>query len=266
MAKTIAGNDDEVRMDGFVAHNNVWNAGAVPNGKSYSQTITVPDTHDPAGTTIKWSFPDGNPSEARWWEAPWDKYPVLSYPTLTAGRDTWEDYATTNKEFPVQVKDVKSLKVDFDYDLGKNPEGHNVAFSLWTKPDPNAVGQNIQDEVMVWVHTGWFGPDGKDTAVFSDGLGTAHIFHEPEENNSVGRNWDYTAVQYDKDIRSGQLDLGGIIDRLEKTGVLKGDDWISGVQLGAEVTNGSSSLTVNNLDVNLTTHGLSNPPPNTWTW
>ena len=48
--------------------------------------------------------------------------------------------------------------------------------------------------------------------------------------------------------------------------MLKGDDWISGVQLGAEVTNGSSSLTVNNLGVNLTTFGLSNAPADNWTW
>ena len=106
MAETITGNDDEIRLDGFVAHNNVWNAWGVREGADYTQSITVNDTRTPSGTTMKWDFPDGNPSEERWWEDPWSEYPVVSYPTLTAGRDTWEDYDTTHKEFPVQVKDV----------------------------------------------------------------------------------------------------------------------------------------------------------------
>ena len=266
MAQTITGTDDEIRMDDFVAHNNVWNAWNMENGKDYSQSITVPDTQDVSGTTMNWDFPDGNPSSERWWENPWSEYPVLSYPTLTAGRDTWEDFDTTHQEFPVQVKDVKDLKVDFDFDVGSNPEGHNVAFSLWTKPDPNAVGQNIQDEVMVWVHTGWFDPDGQVIDTYSDDLGTARIFSQPEESNTVGRTWDYTAVQYDQDIHSGQIDIGAIVKDLENKGILNSEDWISGVQLGAEITHGSSSLTVDELAVDLTTNGISDPPPDNWVW
>ncbi|MBP2295521.1 GH12 family glycosyl hydrolase domain-containing protein [Azospirillum rugosum] len=228
-----------------MATNNVWDPGNLVNGKDFNQSITFNNPETPNGTVMSWSWPY-DPSKP----LTYNNYPVKSYPTLIVGQSPWEDTPSTSQNFPVQVGGINDFKVSYSFGLSGDQNLYNVAFSFWVGPDPSSGTQGVADEIMVWVHTGFFTPDGSQIGSFKDSNGSGQISNVP-----VGkRDWEYTAYEYGKDTLSGTIDVGAILKDLTARGILDKNQYLLDMEVGSEVAAGRGGLTVNSLSYTLNGH------------
>lgn len=244
---TLSGNYDTFNANAWVASSNVWNPGRYQNGRDFAQTIKVQDASFPDGTSISWSWPYDSGRALTY-----ANYPVRAYPELTYGTSPWSKTPSTNVDLPARISDVKNLDIKYDFGITGDPRLYNVAFSLWVSDDPSKGLAAVKDEVMVWLHTGYFSPAGQPVAKLTDQNVAATLWSKKDFSGGVGTNpvnWEYTVLQYDKDQLAGTLDVDGLMKTLVDRGVLAKDDWLLGVQIGSEVTAGRGSLDVKNLAV-----------------
>ena len=249
---TLSGNNDRFAANGWAASSNVWNPGGYQNGRDFTQTITT-GTAFPGGTTISWNWPYDSRRALTY-----DNYPVRAYPELTYGTSPWGGPSTT-ANLPARIGDVRNLDITYDFATTGDPRLFNVAFSLWISDDPSKGLAGVTDEVMVWLHSGYFTPAGDKVATLTDKTGAATLWSKKNFNGGVDTNqtdWDYTAVKYDKDQLSGTFDVDGLMKTLVDRGIVAKDDWLLGVQVGAEVAAGRGSL-----DMKTLAASFAGPPP-----
>ncbi|WP_448207597.1 GH12 family glycosyl hydrolase domain-containing protein [Azospirillum sp. sgz302134] len=278
---TLSKNTDSFKSHGWVASSNVWNPGAYKNGKDFTQKIAIKDATFPNGTQITWSWPYD-----RHRALTYDNFPVRAYPELTYGVNPWSSAPSTTATLPARISSIKNLDIAYDFGITGDKNLYNVAFSLWISHDPAKGLQGVTDEVMVWVHNGYFTPAGHQIAKLQDPKlqdpklqdpgGSATLWNQKNFDAEVKTNpvkWEYTALKYDKDQLSGTLDVDALMKTLVDRGTLSKDDWLLGVQVGAEVAAGHGTLDVKHLAVNFvgpspkpsapltTAAALALPPP-----
>lgn len=262
---TLSGNYDRFAANGWAVNSNVWNPGRYQNGRDFTQTITIPDattqgantqgTAFPSGTSISWNWPYDSQRALTY-----DNYPVRAYPELTYGASPWGNAPSTTVNLPARISDVQNLDIGYSIGITGDPRLYNVAFSLWISDDPSKGLAGVKDEVMVWLHSGYFTPAGQQVAKLTDQTGTATLWNKKDFSGGVDTNpvnWEYTAVKYDKDQLTGTFDVDQLMKTLVDRGIVAKDDWLLGVQLGSEVTAGAGSLDIANLAVNF----MGPPPP-----
>ncbi|MCW2244258.1 GH12 family glycosyl hydrolase domain-containing protein [Azospirillum canadense] len=200
---------------------------------------------------MSWSWPYDSSKPLTY-----NNFPVKSYPTLIVGKSPWENTPSTSQNFPAKVSGIDDFKVSYSFGLVGNQNLYNVAFSFWVGPDPSSGTQGVADEIMVWVHTGFFTPDGSVIGSFKDSNGTAQITNSSSEK----RGWEYTAYQYSKDALSGTIDVGAILKDLTARGIVDKNQYLLDMEVGSEVAAGRGGLTVNSLSYTLNNHSdTSNP-------
>ncbi|BBC70957.1 conserved hypothetical protein [Altererythrobacter sp. B11] len=226
---------------GWYVHNNAWGSGQLVEGVDYTLDSVYSRDDMTSGTEFTWSYPYGTKSA----------YNILAYPEVSFGVNPKAavghkgNPTDTAAVFPVQVDDIASLKIDFDVSFSGTVSGFNVSYDIWLTDKPFGGRESITNELMVWLHTGDFPPVGKVVGTYTQDGQTASIYHEGT----------YTAVVFDKDWPSGQLDMVALLGTLEKLGIVSSDEYLASINLGAEVVFGNGSLTVNNLDFTLETRG-----------
>ncbi|MBP2296482.1 GH12 family glycosyl hydrolase domain-containing protein [Azospirillum rugosum] len=269
---TLSGNYDRFAANSWAVNANVWNPGRYQNGRDFTQTITIPDatipnTTIPGATTQATAFPSGTTLSWNW---PYDSgraltynnYPVRAYPELTYGASPWGNAPSTTVNLPARIGDVGNLDIGYNFGIAGDPRLYNVAFSLWISDDPSKGLAGVTDEVMVWVHSGYFSPAGQQVAKLTDQTGPATLWNKKVFSGGVDTNpvdWEYTVVKYDQDQLAGTFDVDALMKTLVDRGIVAKDDWLLGVQVGSEVTAGVGSLSIANLAVNF----MGPPPPPT---
>ncbi len=251
---TLSGNAERFDANAWTASTNVWNPGRYQNGKDFTQTISAQSSDFPNGTQITWNWPYDSSRPLNY-----VNYPVRAYPELIYGTDPWSNEPSSTVNLPAKISDIKNLDVSYDFGITGDKNLYNVAFSLWITDDPAKGLQGVTDEVMVWVHTGYFSPAGQEVATIQDKNGPATLWNKKDFSGGVEGNpvdWEYTVMQYDKDFLSGTIDLDTLLKNLADRGILDPNDWLLGVQVGAEVTAGRGSLDVKKLAVD-----FMGPPP-----
>ena len=250
MTTTLAGSADRLEARGWAASSNVWNPGGYRNGKDFKQTIAIDEATFPNGTVISWNWPYDSRRALTY-----ENYPVRAYPELTHGVNPWNGKPSTSTDLPARIADLPNFDVTYKVGLTGAKNLYNVAVSLWIGDDPKKGIEGVTDEVMVWLHSGYFTPAGKPVATLTDAQGKATLWNEPVFSGGVDGNpvdWEYTVLQYGDDRLAGTLDLDGLLDELQDRGIVSGTNWILGFQFGAEVVAGTGSMTVEQLAVDFT--------------
>jgi serralysin len=248
-ATSAALNGGEAQMVGASQHyashgygvlNNVWNPGSMVAGADYTIDSTFNKADLSAGTTFSWSFPVVT-----------DLYsPIRAYPEVILGYSPFDTTKFTPKSEgfnPVQVSDVSSLVLDYDVSYRGNVSGFNVAFDIFFTSELGGGASTITNELMIWVHKGSFDPYGKVLGTYSNGDITGKIY--VDQSGSA----NYIALVLDKDAPQGSIDTADVLVKLQEMGLVSANEYIATIQLGAEVTSGGGSLTINDLDVTVTT-------------
>ena len=251
---TLSGNAEQFNANGWTASTNVWNPGRYQNGEDFTQTISAQSGDFPNNTKITWNWPYDSNRPLNY-----ANFPVRAYPELIYGADPWSKGPSSTVDLPAKISDVKNLDISYDFGITGDKNLYNVAFSLWISDDPAKGLQGVTDEVMVWVHTGYFSPAGQEVAKIQDKNGPATLWTKKDFSGGVEGNpvdWEYTVMQYNKDLLAGTIDLDALLKNLADRGIVDRNDWILGVQVGAEVTAGRGSLDVKKLAVDFV-----GPPP-----
>jgi Ca2+-binding RTX toxin-like protein len=224
--------------NGWYVLNNAWGAGGLTEGTDFTINSAYNKADLTAGTTFNWSFP-----------LTADNYqPIKAYPEVIFGVSPYGNvYNATDKAnvFPLQVSDIVSLTADYSVTHSGNSGGYNVAYDIWLTSVPHGNQTTVTNEVMVWVHKGDFPPFGDVVGTYTNGDFHATVYH----------TGTYTAVVADQDWNAGTLDVAHLLSALGEMGIVSDSEYLASIELGAEVTSGTGSLTINNLDLNVQSHG-----------
>ncbi len=224
------GDWDEFRLRTRIYMNNVWNKG---NVTGYENCIMrrVVDGADQYGW--RWSWPPSIDD-------------VRAYPKIVYGRTPWESRSTT-PQLPKRISSLAHLEVD--YEAYMTAEGaFNLAFSMWVASDNPPSPQDELHEIMVWVDWQGFYPSGEQDHVADgeiDGSGFSLYVRQHENAPAVHPSLigqKYLGFALHTDRFSGLLDLGAFLDYLVENGHVPDDHYLTHVELGNEVMNGTGEL------------------------
>ncbi len=225
----------------YWALNNVWGAGKLVNGIDYTESISFDPSTFPDGVTMSWNWPAATS--------------VLAYPEIVYGtQQSMPAPAGVTMPAPTQVANFTNLSAQYSFSISGQTNNFDVGFDLWLTSQPNS---GIKDELMVFVHDPWGSANGASNI---GSLNNSGIYVSYNWGNAT-QSWTYVQLVPSADSLSGTISFSDILKTLMWNGVLTGKEYISGIELGAEVGGGSGSLTVNNLsyqwDANQTITGTS---------
>jgi Ca2+-binding RTX toxin-like protein len=228
----ITGPDGYTSNHGWIMINNVWNRDGIIYNQDYQITGSYNNLSLVNGATFNWKFPIN--------DKPWTV--VRAYPDLLFGASPWgRSEADPSYVFPIEIQNLKALTTNFAFVPGGAVDGYNVAYDIFFTSKPDGGVSSITNELMIWLHKGHLVPYGEQIGTYTDGLFSAKIYH----------SGTYTAVVADNDTTAGTVDVAKIIYKLEDLGVLSPCEYLTSIQFGAEVVEGTGSLTVNQLTMNV---------------
>ncbi len=217
--------------------NNTWNRAAA--GKGFEQTVFVEDV---AGkNTIGWR-----------WRAPWHLLPrVVSQPEIVCGNKPWDPKTRPDAGFPFRAG-TKRMSVDFDVRLRARGV-YNMAFSLWGVSAIPAARGGITHEIMIWVDSARQSPAGQRVDSMSVNGTTYDVYIEKHQKDASGENansWTYVAFVAQKPVLHGPLEISEFIDYLLRRGTLNTTHYLTSLEFGNEVSQGSGITEIQNFAIN----------------
>jgi hypothetical protein len=242
---TLGGANGEYDLNGWYVENNIWDSSVL--GLGYVLNGTYNALNPTSGLKYSWNF-GALPDDGYYW--------VHAFPNVGFGQDAWSTGLPAEaKPFPLSIASLSKYLVNYDLSFGGVTDGYNVAFEMYLTSSPGGGAQSITNEVMVWVHNGGWDPAGAPVGSFSDANYSGQIYSYPIYESGVHAN--YTAILTDTDDPSGTIDLKAIMQKLKTLGIITGNEYISNIQLGAEVAAGQGSLAINKLQLDIQPGGAA---------
>jgi hypothetical protein len=170
------------------------------------------------------------------------------YPSVRVGGSPWE---TSNcQDFPTKLGDIHSLTLDVDYSYPTVPSGsfdfaYDVFLSDTNKP---SASPHPEAEVMIWIQGTAKQPASAYKGDFQDGPNTYSLYSWTMPS---GRQY-FSFLLKGAAIYQGShtVDAKGLLDKLS----LDPNWYVTGIELGNEVYNGSGKIEISRLSVNLNGH------------
>jgi Ca2+-binding RTX toxin-like protein len=245
MARKILRDDwDEYAKGDYTVVNNPWNNGNLVNGEDYTQTVTF-DTKDlTRDVRFDWDWPE--------------KGHVLAYPEIIVGYKPWGKTGTNI--INASISDIRNFDVSHRLAIGGETGLFNVAYDLWLTDKPLGGQNSITTEVMIWPHKGGPTDFGSEAFVgtYRQGGTTFDIFtyaHMGDSSGDSGHTWRYVAFVPRDDILIGTVDVQDVLIELVERKLISEKDYVTGYEIGAEVTGGKGHLTVKHISHDFETYG-----------
>lgn len=174
----------------------------------------------------------------------WDYYAhdetggVLAYPCIIAGVHPWS--ALKVPPWPIKIgEDIGQLVVN--YAVRTEATGRrNLAIDAWIIDGSAPSEKAIAAELMVWLDSE-YSPTPAGSIIDDSGEFQVWV---------GGTNWPIVSYVQRKKSSSGSVLLGLLINNYLSRGVLPGDYYLSSVELGNEIWNGSGSTIIDEFSVN----------------
>jgi hypothetical protein len=250
---TISGPGASATLLGWQLQNNPWGAGSLVYGTDYTMAITYNDKNLANNPTFSWTYPAPNAS---------NRYTVYAYPEIMFGGSPWWGNSDTRDPlavFPLSMADLTSLTIKYNVTMTGDDGGHNVAFEIWLTDTKGGGSAAITNEVMVLFHLGTMYSTDPGAGTFASGTYTGTIYN----NLNWASGWTFTTVQPGTtgqpgaDELSGSFDLAVLLAQLKGQGIITGNEYICGLEFGAEVSTGTGTLTFNQLEYDVLSNGLN---------
>ncbi|QUT07083.1 hypothetical protein KFK14_06575 [Sphingobium phenoxybenzoativorans] len=219
----------------YFAYASPWCATYDPSlavGSNIVDTISILRSTFPNDVVISAKVPDNYPTVSR--------CGVYGYNAITFGH-----YLTVNsaaKMQPMQVKDIRTLSMQFDMSLSGDGEFNILAESFLTGA---AKDFGTKLEIGFYTHST---PRSASFARSGTPIGT-YV-------DNAGRSWTVTKVDDfvmflhgSGDLLTGMLDIKGAYTFLMNRGVLTGNEWFNGVSLGMEPMRGNGVAAIHTWSV-----------------
>ncbi len=208
-------------------YNNQWGRGEVPNG---TQEIYYNSDSD---NGWRWKWPSSTAS-------------VKGYPSAVTGWH-WTAGYTPNSGLPVKLSAHKRVDTNVSYAF-KNATGvYNASYDLWFHTTNAATWANAPtDEVMVWLNrSGGAMPTGsyKETVTLAGTQWDLYVGHVS--------SWNVYSFVRKVPTTSASLNMTNFTDYLVNKQYLSKDKYLSSVEFGTEIYNGSGAFRLLKRDVNV---------------
>ncbi|MFT8246071.1 DUF4214 domain-containing protein [Roseomonas sp. BN140053] len=228
----VSGPNGYASINGWTMLTNAWNSGDLVFGEDYRLSGSFDGTSLANSAHFEWSFPEN--------AKPWPV--VRAYPDIGFGASPWgRGESDPSHVFPIQVRDLKTMTMDYSVQYGGDVGGYNVAYDIWFTTKPNGGVPDIKNELMIWLHKG-------DLTAFGQHIGD---YAAQNFSGAIYNNGSYTAIVPDTDFTEGVLDLSGIIRKLQELHIISDDEYLTSVQLGAEVVEGAGSLSIRRMSLGI---------------
>jgi hypothetical protein len=233
----ISNNNEYFLQDDICVLNNVWNRQQLVNGVDFTQQCTF-DPDNMTQFTFNWD-----------WGADTDT--VRSYPEIVVGYKPWDQRGAD--VISAKVSDIKTFEIGADVDISGNTMGFNVSYDLWLTSEALGDKNTINTEVMVWTHKGDWANEGAEVAgTYVDGDLTFKIVTY-DDFSALGVHWRYISLIPGKDCLDATIDMGAVLQKLARLDLLSSDDYVTGYELGAEVSHGQGQMQINSFDYSFST-------------
>ena len=242
---------DVIQVSDYDYVNNVWNKGNIVGDEQCVMRRVV------GGETQygwRWNWPyqgeggalatSGLTSELPFvlpfYHAP--SHEVRAYPEVIYGRHPWR--SPTTPDLPLRISSVREIRVDYEAYMVAEGD-YNLAFSMWVTRDNPPTPDGVTHEIMIWVdRTDWL-PSGHEHHVDEatiDGADYAVFVRQNPKDPEGHPSWvgqKYIAFAKYTDQFSGTLRLDQFLDYLVEEGHVPDDHYVTVVELGNEVLDGS---------------------------
>jgi hypothetical protein len=200
------------------------------NGTDYSQSISIEAATFPQGVNMSWKWPRRKSVLA---------YPEIVYGTQQGGNFQAPDGAVMPR--PTQVANFTNLSAQYSFSMSGQTRNFDLAFDLWLTSQEGDGKSTIKDELLILVHNPWSIPGSHIGTVNKFGIYVSRDWGDSE------KKWKLIELVPAADTLSGTISFSDILKTLIWDGVLTGSEYMSGVELGAEVGGGTGAFTINNL-------------------
>ncbi len=140
-----------------------------------------------------------------------------------------------------------------DFDVRLRATGtYNMAFTMWVVSALPANRENISHEVMIWNATGHQRPAGTHSGVLEVDHVQYDVYVERAHGDASGRElsrWTYVAFVGRRPVFVGRLDLSAFLDDMLTRGLVSEDHYVTSVELGDEVSEGTGLAEVRRFSV-----------------
>lgn len=185
------------------------------------------------------------------WQLPDNASGVIGYPALQVGRNPFGKGRSNVSEFPVEVKKVKSLIVDYEVETRVKHRKYNLAFDLWLANKKDYGIENITTEIMVWEDYFDFTSYGKKVANIITPFGAYDVLTGHLKNPKFSQDWKYIAFVRTSPRSAGKVDLGFLLNYLVRNGHIASSDYFTSIEFGNEIGNSSGYTLVKSFDWSL---------------
>ena len=219
----------------YSVQNNDWGKGNLVIGKDYTQQITFNESGLQQNVTMSWAWPEILPPTY-----------VYGYPEVMWGSKFGN---IGPMSYSNQIKNITNLSVNYDVSTSVDPNNEfDVGIEIWTSDAPwRTPGANKTGEIMVKVH-GW--QDGSGPSYSDSTLQATEVIHK----NWGLTGWTFATLDTTADKLSGTISFSNILADLVAKGIINENNYVSGVELGAESSKGSGWLRVNQFAVTESTN------------
>jgi hypothetical protein len=177
---------------------------------------------------------------------------VVSQPELVCGDKPWDEPLHLNPSFPVKAG-AKRITADFDIKLRASGT-YNMAFSLWAVSALPASRNVITHEIMIWnAHSGQSPAGSRQGAIEVSGV-PYDIYIEKNHKDASGSTrqvWTYVAFVAERPVLKGPIDLSAFVDWLLEHKLLSRDHYVTSVEMGNEVCQGTGIVEVRDFSVSV---------------
>lgn len=206
--------------------NNVWNKGS--SGRGFRQEIFTEELG--GGPALGWR-----------WRAPWQIWPnVAAYPEIICGNKPWDKPVAA---FPGLPLHPGQRRITADYNIRLQAVGaYELAFSMWAVSALPASPTTIRSEIMIWIASRHQKPAGslRGTVTAQGVAYDIYVNEHQHDNSGANRNeWTYVAFVARQPVLNGPLEFSAFLDELQRRQIVTPSQWITDVELGTEVADGS---------------------------
>lgn len=184
------------------------------------------------------------------WELPNNARGVIGYPAIHVGASPWSVQKMI-EGFPIRLKEINSLKVDYSTETYVKHKKYNIAFDLWLSSEFKSNKNTITTEIMVWEDYFDFRSYGKKVDEITTPFGTYTVMKGYLKNDDFGQDWQYFAFVRTQKRQSGKVDLAYLLDYLIKNHNVNAREYLTSVEFGNEIGNSSGFTLVKKFDLEL---------------
>jgi hypothetical protein len=229
--------------------NNVWNRRAA--GQAFEQEVFVEDLK--GKRTLGWR-----------WNVTWKmRHTVVSYPELICGNKPWDEPVGFFRGLPFHPGD-RQLSADYNIQL-RASGNYNMAFEMWAVSALPAAPKTIRAEIMIWIANSDQQPAGTLWGTITVAGVPYDLFineHQEDASGTSGQPWIYAAFVARSPQLNGPLNLSAFLDDLERRGILTDELWITNVELGNEVSEGSGITEIQDFSLHVSEASRAAPAEN----